>query len=239
MVLNIICFLWYGDRWNKDDMGIQYVNRLHEGVQKHLSKPHRFYCMTTETHRATEFDHGIELIELQPPCWMGCLPKLVAFDPRYGFTDQVLLLDIDLIIVGSLDDIASYRGDLCVRSKFKPGEEWKADGDIIGFKPGQPIAHKIWNTLKENPKRAEEITGGRERYWFRYITNHQIDRWQTLFPGQIVSYKRHVQPHGGRIPDNARIVSCHGRPRPHELPHRWAKAYWDGKLTSIMKIGKQ
>jgi hypothetical protein len=40
----------------------------------------------------------------------------------------------------------------------------------------------------------------------------------------VLSYKRHVRRKG--LPANARIVSCHGKPRPHEINERWAKENW-------------
>jgi hypothetical protein len=221
MDLNVVCFLWHGDRWKAGDMGAEYVNRLFGAVRRHLSLSHRFICFTNSTEG---IDPRIEILELNAPSWMGCLPKISMFNPALGLTGQVLALDIDLIIVGSLDDIGSYRGDLCVRSKFKPGEEWKADGDIIGFRVGSQRQHEIWEPFVKDPKMVERITGGRERYWYRYVTKHKVDRWQDLYPGQIVSYKRHVRGKG--LSPEARIVSCHGRPRPHEIDEPWTRKCW-------------
>jgi len=145
---------------------------------------------------------------------------------------QVLALDLDIVITGSLDDIARYRGPLAVRSKFKPGEEWKADGDIIGFRASPMNEVLFWLPFLHDPRSVVELTGGRERYWFRHVIKKQFegaecDRWNLLCPNQIVSYKRHVRPRHGELPENARIVSCHGRPRPHEIEEPWAKSYWN------------
>ena len=218
--ITIVSFLWNGDRWNANDMGELYVNTLYRMVKRNLSFPFRFVCFSNNQRLVLE--NGIEQLPFYPPSWKGCLPRLWMYNPEAGLEGQVLALDLDIIIVGPLDDIASYRGDFCVRSKFKPGFESKADGDIIGFRAG--ARKNIWDDFYADPQYVENFTGGRERWWYRK-TDLCKDRWQTLYPGQIVSYKRHVR-RTGKLPSNARIVSCHGRPRPHEIRDDWAKENW-------------
>lgn len=219
--LNIVCFLWHGDRWTKQDNGVEYVNRLFRAVSRNLTLPHRFICLS---NLDVTFDEGVEVLPLNAPSWKGCLPKVTMFNPELKLQGQVLSLDIDVVITGSLDDIASYRGDFAVRSSFQPGKEHEMDGDIVGFKVGFGV-DKIWTPLFEDPRLAEIQTGGRERYWYRQqLGTKNMDRWQDLYPNQLVSYKRHVAKVG--LKKEARIVSCHGKPRPHELKQRWAKQNW-------------
>lgn len=216
--LTVVSFLWYGDRWTKDDMGPEYVRRLKRGVERNLTIPHKFVCITNVPGDIKE----IESIPLYPPSWRGCLPRLVMYDPNMEFRGQILAIDIDVVVTGSLDDIGSYDGEFCVRSKFAPRMEHKADGDIIGFRAGFG-AKEIWEPFVKDPSAAEQSTGGRERYWYRQRMK-KIDRWQELYPNQIFSYKRHVRGHG--LPKNARLVSCHGRPRPHQINEPWIKEHW-------------
>ena len=220
--LNVVCFLWDGVRWDVEAHdGYLYVNKLYRAVQKHLSIPHRFICMTNLDK--TRFDSGIEILPLNAPSWKGCLPKVCMFDPALGLTGRVFSLDIDIIITGSLDEMAQCESEMIVRSSFKFPE--LLDGDIVGFKVSDEIAKKVWSPLKDDPALAEEITGGRERYWYRHIFGKNMDRYQTEYPNQLVSYKRHMR--GSKVvPKNVRIVSCHGRPRPHELRVGWALKNW-------------
>ncbi len=139
-------------------------------------------------------------------------------------TGQVLSLDIDLVIVGPLDDLASYRGEFCVRSKFKHGHQWKADGDVIGFRAGG-YSRRLWDGFYSDPAGVEQLTRGMERQWIRHLTKNRCDRWDRWWPGQIVSYKRHVRK-TGELPEDARIVSCHGRPRPHQIDAPFIKEHW-------------
>lgn len=222
-LLNIVCFLWYGDRWNRKDSGVLYVNKLYRAVNIHLTQEKRFICLANvPNEQLKEFDSGIEVLPLDAPSWKGCLPKVCMFNPEYGFKGQVLSFDIDIVITGALDDLANYRGDFAVRSSFHNPK--LIDGDIVGFRVGYKT-EEIWGKLKSNPKLVERITGGRERYWYRHVLGNNMDTWQKLFPGQLLSYKNHLQ--GGRpLPQNTRIVSCHGIPRPHQLKEDWAIKNW-------------
>jgi hypothetical protein len=224
--LTIVCFLWQGDRWSKADMllGVKYVQRLFNAVERNLSMPFRFVCFSNIKY---DYSEGIELRPLLPASWKGCLPKVYMFCPYADLIGQVLALDIDIIITGCLDDICSYRGDFIVRSKFAPGQEYKADGDIIGFQANHENAKRFWYPLVEDPMRYEAQTGGRERWYYRsmFPDMRDIPRWQDKFPNQIYSYKRHCRA-TGKLPNNARIISCHGRPRPHELKEQWAVENW-------------
>ena len=49
--------------------------------------------------------------------------------------------------------------------------------------------------------------------------------WQDEFPNQIFSYKIHCK---GELPENAKIVCFHGRPRPKQVEerHKWIEDAW-------------
>lgn len=232
--LYVVCFYWVGDRWNPQDQGPKYVNRLYRGVARNLSLPFTFICFTNEPI-AEWLDPGITVKEFAFPSvrGTGVLPRVFVFSNRTGFepNSQVLVFDLDVIIVDSLNDMASYRGEFCVRSKFAPGQQWKADGDIFSFRPSDWMAQIFWRDLLQEYLSNTHSTGGRERYWFRYVVARHFrdgscDRWNQLYPGQVISYKQHVRGKSGVLPYNARIVSCHGRPRPHEINQGWAKRNW-------------
>ena len=161
----------------------------------------------------------------------GVLPRLYMFSQEAGlFGHQVLCLDIDVVITGSLKNIMSYKGLFCARSKFKQGLEYKLDGDIMSFRAGKETERIFWEPFIKNVDAAVKLTQGRERYWYRHVADDIADRWDRLFPGQIVSWKRSVR--SGKLRPVMRIVSCHGSPRPHEivdrsgLRYRWIKPFW-------------
>jgi hypothetical protein len=228
--LAVVCFYWLGDRWNNDGLGPRYINALYYGVEKHLSSVHNFICFTNE--RMIGLNKGIEVRPFFSPSPRGVLPRMYMFSKESGLFDhQVLALDLDIIIVGDLQNLADYRGVFCSRSKFQPGQEYKLDGDVTSFQACEEAEKLFWTPLVNLPRAVEELTGGRERYWFRHVLGGERngDRWDKITPGQVVSYKRHVKSNNNLVPHNARIVSCHGTPRPHQISKLpWVRSNWNG-----------
>jgi len=251
----VICFYWQGDRWQQngfqyddpshvnlqqqflrrvgnvsDDLPARYVNNLYKGVKRFADREFKFICFSNEKLNVLP---EIELRPFKQVTQTGVLPRLYMFSEEAGlFGHQVLCLDIDVVIVGSLKDIMGYDGKFCARSKFKFGEGHKLDGDIMSFQAGKETEVMFWKPFIRDIKAAEKLTQGRERYWFRHIANDTADRWDEFAPGQIISYKRHVIRDemllAGKhlIPKDARIVSCHGVPRPDQIEENWITQYW-------------
>lgn len=225
--LNVICFLW--GQWPEIGWGHEYVRRLYHGVQRNLSYPHRFVCYTDVI---CDMGEGIE-VRLNPfSYWPGCLPKLFAYSPDASLKGRTLILDLDNVIVGSLDKMADYSGPLAVRAWFKGYDQGKKvpDGDMISFEAGSDYAKKIWLRAVKDPVQMIEDTGGRERYFLRDLP--RLDLWQDVLGAKsILSYKNHVR--GGRkIPKETCIISCHdggGRQqtcRPHQLKEDFIREHW-------------
>ena len=223
IAVNIVCFYWRGsDRpgWEDPALGVEYVSRLYHGVRRNLSLPFRFVCFTNEPG---EFARGVEIRELKPLSWLGCLPKLEAHNPANGFRGRVLVFDLDTVIVGDLGDFTRYDGPFATRAWFKGMRRglWLSGGDLLGFKAGETAW--IWERYASDPSAVERFTGGRERYVYRHWCK-ELRYWQEELPGQLVSYKHHVRR--GGLPANARVVSCHGNPRPHEIDEPWINKHW-------------
>ena len=251
----VVCFYWEGDRWQTpdyvqdkghenlqqvnlkrlgqitDDLPARYINNLYCGVKRFAKGKFKFVCFTNKNLQG--LDGGIEVRDLPMVTKHGVLPRLYMFSKEAGlFGHQVLCLDIDVVIVGSLKDIMEYDGLFCARSKFQPGAEHKLDGDIMSFQAGEETERIFWKPFIEDIDAAVQLTQGRERYWYRHVADAIADRWDRILPGQIVSWKRHVRL--GVLTPQIRIVSCHGSPRPHEIigktrqvrKFKWIESYW-------------
>lgn len=247
----VICFYWEGDRWNSNpkDLGdpsyrahmkragasdlslaSQYVNNLFEGVKTHTTVPFDFVCFTNED--LTLHKH-IDKRPFPLHTDVGVLPRVYMFSPEAGLENrQVLCLDLDVIIVGDMDPIMKYRGRFCARSKFKPGETHKLDGDVMSFRAGQETSMLFFDPFIANVEKAVAMTQGRERYWVRHVADRFAERWENVAPGSVLSYKRHLR---GRksLPKGAAIVSCHGTPRPHQINEPWIKRYWGTQKAGV------
>jgi hypothetical protein len=240
----VICFYWQGDRWSSEALptnGIyssnvvsrlgtvdtalasRYVNNLYCGVKKFATRPFDFICFTNEKLSVRP---GIELREFPLITDRGVLPRIYMFSPEAGLENrQVLCLDLDVVIVNCLHGIMAYDDLFCARSKFRAGQEYKLDGDIMSFKAGKAASRLFWEPFISDVDAAVALTNGRERYWVRHVANNFADRWDVIAPGSILSYKMHLKK-GLPLTKKTSIVSCHGFPRPHQIRDAWIRDYW-------------
>jgi len=225
--MTVVCCLW--GKWSD---GVKYVNKLNRSTKRHLSVPHRFICFTDNTEQQG-FDPEVEIRKIEVPSWKGNLPKLAIYDPKNNFTGRVLVFDLDHVIVGSLDDMATYKGEFCTREDhYKKGS---SGGDLIGFNSG--YVNRIWDFFNRKTKAVERMsTGnkihgsfgkvGQERIFYREFVK-DMDFWERIYPGQIISYRLEAQK-SESLPQQTRIITFHGKPKPHQIlnPPKWMVDNW-------------
>lgn len=218
-MLNVICVLKSGGVYDRD-----YVHRLKSAVARNLDISHRFICLV-DGIRETEFDaeRGIQWEPLLHN-WPGWWSKVEMWRPdleRYG---RFLYLDLDMVVTGSLNSIATYHGDAAVTYDF--GYDVPSQ-TAMNFVPG--ACREIWDTFSKNPSYwMEEGDKMTPPFWGDQILttkaySGEFDKYQDLVPGQIVSYKIHC---GSSLPKNARLVSFHGDPKPRFASIDWVNKNW-------------
>lgn len=242
-MVNVLCIKW-GRKY-----GPEYVNKLHSMVRRHLQRPFRFVCLTDDS---SGIDPGIETLPIpevgfaefdQRKPWTfghGWL-KLTSFaDPLYDLQGRTLFLDLDIVIVDSLDPFFEQEGEFIVI------REWdKQDGTgntscylyTIGAHRDalQHLADQYPASIADVRNEQEYITGylarqGKLSYW--------PEAWCR-------SFKRHCMPgllgwfSEPFIPEGARIIVFHGKPNPPDAiagvsgkwyrrvkPTRWVDQHW-------------
>jgi hypothetical protein len=211
--ITICCCLW--GEFPDSGWSTEYVRRLRDGVSRNLPMTHRFVCFADREF----YIDGIEVRLMKPPSWFGNLPKTYVYSPEAELKGRVILFDLDNVIVGDLSDMAAYDGPLCVRGRLQHGIRPQPDGDMISFDASN-VKH-LWDYAR-SPNIVKK-TDGREREFILQADPH-CDIWQEVCPGQVVSYRHHCRSVG--LPKNARVVSCHGKPRPHEIGDEFIKRHW-------------
>jgi hypothetical protein len=242
--VNVLCIKW-GKKYGSD-----YVNKLHNMVARHLHRPHRFICLTDD---AQGIDPEIEVKPIPPvgfdefdqrKPWTfghGWL-KLTSFaNPLYDLQGRTLFLDLDIVIVDSLDPFFDQKGEFIVI------KEWdKSDGTgntsayiyTIGahadaldhLKSGYPAS------IADVRNEQEFITG--------YLSRQgKLSYWPEAW---CRSFKRHCLRRGimgwfqpPTIPEGARIIAFHGKPNPPDaiagvsgkwyrrvMPTAWVTEHW-------------
>lgn len=219
---HILCIKW-GTKY-----GPEYVNRLFTMVRRHLSGPFHFVCLTDN---AEGIDAGVTCLpippldlRLQPGQRDGAWTKLTTFEADlHGLRGTALFLDLDVVIVGSLDDFFTQPGEFLIIRDYP--RFWRLGNRIIGnssiyrFELGahaDVLAYFRQNMAQVRASHRNEqhflshfLHGqGKLRYWpdgwcpsFKY---HCIPRWPT-------NYWR-----APSVPENARIVIFHGEVNPHD-----------------------
>lgn len=225
-VLNVTCLYWKGpdDRrypgWQNESLGVEYVNRLFRGVSRNMTVPFRFICFTNVEGFYTE---GVEIRAFDPPSWNGCFPKLWVHSPDSGLEGRVLTFDLDNVIVGSLDDFGRYDKSFTTRMEPMRGRRMSA-GDLLGFEAGE--TYGLWKNFLNTLTFMEGHADGDERIVYNTLWKNRLKFWQEELPGQFISFKREVHLNRGVVPRNARVVTFHGKPRPHEVTADWVKECW-------------
>ena len=102
----IICMKW-GSRY-----GPEFVNRLYSAIKRHTKRTTKLYCFTDNTN---DIDKNV----ICKPLPKITLPDSISFTPwrklsiwQFPLEDlngDILFLDLDLVITGSLDPFFDYK----------------------------------------------------------------------------------------------------------------------------------
>jgi len=227
--LHVVCYRW-GTKY-----GVEYVNKLHSMVTRHLRRPHQFHCVgeTPDGLRP-----GINFHPLPANHFAGNWNKLMTFQPDFlGLRGEtVVCMDLDLVIVDNIDFIGDHP-----EQEFVIARNWargmRGNSSVFRVRVG---AHApVWENFVRNPEAVIDKFHGKTRQGGdqRWL-NHAIEHFRYFAEGKIVSYKKHCAskslvlplPFGrqlstarlgrARIPDQAAIILFHGEPLPPDVAHR-------------------
>jgi len=182
-MLTVVCVLKSGGCYTPE-----YVERLKNGVDNNL-KGHRFVCFS-------DIDVPCERIPLTRnlPGWWSKLEIFTLHGP-------CLYFDLDTVITGDLTEIAHHPHAFTMLSDFYVLE--KPASGVMAW-------HGDYQSILDDYDRNKIYPGHGDQ---GYIDTQVIpDRFQDLFPDQIVSRKV-TQTRNG----NERVVCFHGEPRPRDV----------------------
>jgi len=176
-----------------------YVERLAQSVHRHLRGPYRFVVLRP---KETSYWAKISLFK----------------DGLFPPGARVLYLDLDSIIVGSLDfvrDIALGADQLhMVPSLSYAPHKWNSAcllwrANTLGY---------LADVYTESDK--HKYPNGDQQYL--YANAHQVASFDR---GLFLSYKRDIRP-TQEVPKDARVIMFHGYPMPHEVDQPWVHEHW-------------
>lgn len=208
--VTVVCVLRTGGPVYND---LSWVWALKRGVDRFLPGA-QFRCITDAP------GVGIWRAPMRHPEWLGYWSLVNWFAPGL-FPGRVIAVGLDTLMVGDLSEIAAYSGPPAgINDFFQPPR--LASGVMSWY--GDELAH-LFTTFEAN---ADNIRARFPRMdpWLR-TQIPDAERLQNHFPGQIVSLKAHARE---GIPDGARIVCLHGKPRLNSPDAGWAYEYWKGQI---------
>lgn len=173
---------------------------------------------------------GINTLPISDLDWKGWWAKMELFNPRGQLgRHDLFYIDVDTKIVEDIQplmDAVRGKRNLVMLSDFYHPEH-PASG--VMFIPAC-IKRRVWNYWIKNWSHLMQRAGVRGKTGDQGVIAEgaagNIERWDDVAPGAIVSYKKHVIGSGnrywvpgvsqgtGKTPAGARIVCYHGKPRP-------------------------
>ena len=236
-MIKVVCLKW-GTKY-----GPEYVNRLYRMVKKHMTLPFTFTCITENSEG---LNPEIQIQPLPDLGLKGWWYKLLIF--KRGFLDtssgdKVLFLDLDVVILNSLNDVVTYSDDFCISAD---DTEHQYNSSVMCFYPEK--FGFIWDAFDvQKDLIVNQMHGDQD--WIQYICQNA-----TIYPKQLIkSFKidldcktpfsfgkvgrffRKKMPFllpKGEVdyPENTAIVLFHGKPDPEDImdgPYdKYRKAPW-------------
>ena len=207
----VLCLKW-GNRY-----GSEYVNRLYSMATRNTSRPLRIVCFTddptgirseVEVRMMPEFDLP-ERMRAHPFRRMFIFQKEVE-----GLSGNVLHLDLDLLVTGSIDAFFDYKPEL----EFVVCENWTQPGQGIGnmsvFRYKVGALTKIWDRFRPDPMAMMDLYRNSQTFVCRTLGNVEF-----FPPAWCLSFKHSLIPpwplnffKTPSLPADAKIVAFTGKP---------------------------
>lgn len=175
-MLTVAAVLSEGPKGNYD---VTHVSRLEDMVAKHLKQPYQFVCVDDSPF----------------PGWWA---KVSLFEPS-RFKGRVLYLDLDVTVVGGLDDLADYPYPFAAIKDY--GDPLTINSSVMAWDAGY-LDHVYTNFTPSVMKRLHG-----DQNWL----NEQIPDAARFPDGWCRSYRQECRY---SVPKGTRVVVWHGMPKP-------------------------
>ena len=203
----IICIKW-GTKYGAD-----YVNKLYGMVSRNITPPFRFVCFNDNTEGIRPEVEWPDLPPsdiVMPTNTLGKWPKSRLWNAQLGnVTGTVLFLDLDVVVVGSLDDFFSFGDDDQTVLSYNPSNPLEKLGQTSCFR------FKVGSLVSLLEKFRADPQGVADKYRFeqRFVTRN-APGGVKLFPKEwVVHFRRKCrQPFPlnyfipPKLPHDARII---------------------------------
>ena len=233
MSRQIIC-IHVGDKYDSS-----YVEKLYRAVRRNMRSP----CLFTVLHDGKDYaidDPFFRKVPINPMqgthqnnLWWY---KMQAFRPDVAIDGQNMVLDIDIVVVNSIDKLWDYRpDDFVIIQDFN--RRWypnypRSNSSVFKFTADR--ARIIWAECETKPEEYMRRYRG-DQDWFdgelsvmkRWPSEWIMSwKWEVLNGGLISAHDKRYQSDRTELHKDCAILAFHGKPDPHEVDdpiiyHNW------------------
>ena len=207
--LIVIC-VWWGTLYPR-----KYVEILRDSVKRNLSIPYEFYCLT-------DHEEDIPGVIVLPTLNKnkGWWQKVNLFQPDlFNYNRRILYLDLDVVVVGSLDKIASVQEPFCMIENYGPNKGHAAHNSSVMV--WTPCAKSDFIYTKFDDQVMKELHG--DQCWIWRVLRDDIHDYPKNW---VVSYKYEKHPQWHHADDETAVYVFHGQPKPHQVGDKHIKNNW-------------
>lgn len=207
--------------------GVEYVERLYNMVKRHCPITFTFVCITPHQ----KLPDGV--IRMPPPLppfersvasteeknWWQ---KVGLFSPNlFGPSMRVLYLDLDVVIVNSLEEILRADDPFCMIENFGPNKGHAAhNSSVMLWTPSDKTA-EIFN--KFDASIPAQLHGDQCWIW-RVMQDENIRDFERH---QCISFKyERAQQQWRHRTKETSVIVFHGRPKPHDCKDKEVALHW-------------
>lgn len=215
-MLTIVTWLWHRAGYRSTFTG-EHVNALARMCARHYARPHRVICVTND---AEGIDPSIKIVSdtedfasLPSPHGGGaptCYRRLRSFHPDAArwFGDRFVSIDLDVVVTGDMVPVWDRPEPFVAWRDPFYGARGQYCGSMMLLTAG--ARPQVWNDF--DPKRSPLIANaagfrGSDQAWMSYKIK-RAPTWSTA--DGVYSYRKDIEPKGGALPADARIVMAHG-----------------------------
>lgn len=201
----------------------EYVLRLRQMVARHLSREHRFVCLTDRPHQFRDTD--IETVEISPPTYgvFAWWRKLHLFDAsvKQLQEDRCLYLDLDTLVLRPLEEIIDFPAAFALVPDDAPN--FKGKGPRLTVKKFNSSV-MVWNGGEQNALFNDFRVAVSRRLWGDQDWIGEQSKTAVAMP---VEWFPRVSQCVAGPPDQARVVLCK-KPKNYEAAKTipWVKEAW-------------
>ncbi len=242
---HVICMKW-GTKYAP-----HYVNKLYAMVRRHLSGDFRFICLTDDSQgiRAEVECFAIPTLDIRPEApgvrdmaWRKLTTFSTELTERYGLAGTALFLDLDVVVLDSLEPFFSAPGAFRIIKDYK--RPWRVTGNSSVYRFELGAHPDVLAYFLAHEDRIRRDFRNEQAYLSDYLhRQNQLQYWPTAW---CPSFKYHCIPawpsnywRAPEPPPGARIVVFHGECNPPDAlagqrnrrfryirPTPWVNAHW-------------